>query len=266
MLGLHRHPSPAAVPSRVVAFAPRPAVQAMMRAALPRRHARVVVARTASAFRTSFGAGLVDAALVDLDAPGEQGSQAARLARDFPTVAFLGVSAFRAADSGCIARCAELGFVDILAERMDGVVLPHAIATHSFSVRFAGTFAEAPPVLGLATPLQAAAWRCIVARAGRPVRTQELARMLGLTREHLSRTFSAGQAPNLKRVIDLVRLLAAAELAKNPRYDVGDVARVLGYASSSHLSATAQRVVGTKASSLASLRAVDIIGRFRWKA
>ena len=53
------------------------------------------------------------------------------------------------------------------------------------------------------------------------------ARELGVTREHLSRTFAADGAPNLKRIIDLVRLLAAAELAKNPGYDIRDVAQVL---------------------------------------
>jgi AraC-like DNA-binding protein len=83
-----------------------------------------------------------------------------------------------------------------------------------------------------------------------------------VTREHLSRAFSAGGSANLKRIIDLVRLMAAAELAKNPGYDVSDVARVLEYASSSHLSTTSQRIAGTKPASLARLRAVDLIDRF----
>jgi AraC-like DNA-binding protein len=83
-----------------------------------------------------------------------------------------------------------------------------------------------------------------------------------VTREHLSRSFASAGAPNLKRVIDLVRLLAAAELSKNPGYDVRDVARVLGFASASHLSSTAQRIVGTKPASLARLRAVDLVDRF----
>ena len=83
-----------------------------------------------------------------------------------------------------------------------------------------------------------------------------------MTREHLSRSFSSAGAPNLKRVIDLVRLLAAAELSKNPGYDVRDVARVLGFASASHLSSTAQRVVGTKPASLSRLRAIDLFERF----
>jgi AraC-like DNA-binding protein len=59
-----------------------------------------------------------------------------------------------------------------------------------------------------------------------------------------------------------VRLLAAAELAKNPGYDIRDVASVLDFASSSHLSSTAQRIVGTKPASLARLRSVDLIQRF----
>ena len=57
-------------------------------------------------------------------------------------------------------------------------------------------------------------------------------------------------------------LMAAAELAKNPGYDVADVARVLEYASSSHLSTTSQRIAGTRPASLARLRAVDLIERF----
>jgi len=63
-------------------------------------------------------------------------------------------------------------------------------------------------------------------------------------------------------VIDLVRVLAAAELAKNSGYDIRDVAEVLGFASSSHLSSTTQRLVGAKASSLTRLRAIDLLERF----
>ena len=79
---------------------------------------------------------------------------------------------------------------------------------------------------------------------------------------NLSRNFAAGGAPNLKRIIDLVRLIAAAELAKNPGYDVRDVSKVLAFASSSHLAVTAQRVIGTKPASLSRLRAIDLIDRF----
>ena len=145
---------------------------------------------------------------------------------------------------------------------MDDGVARELVLRHAFSTRFATALANPPETLGLDSPLQRAAWRCVVAWSGRPVRTQLVADAIGVTREHLSRTFAAAGAPNLKRVIDLVRLISAAELAKNPGYDVRDVAAVLDFASSSHLSSTAQRVVGMKPASLARLRAVDLVERF----
>src|SRR5690606_39338533 len=70
-------------------------------------------------------------------------------------------------------------------------------------------------------------------------------------------------APTLKRTIDLVRIMAAAELLKNPGHDVGAVASVLGFASSSHLSTTARRVAKIRPTSLARLRGIDLIRRDR---
>ena len=95
------------------------------------------------------------------------------------------------------------------------------------------------------------------------MRTELVAAQLNVTREHLSRSFAAAGSPNLKRIIDLVRLIAAAELAKNPGYDVSEVARVLEFASPSHLTSTAQRIVGTRSASLARLRTGDLIERFQ---
>ncbi len=106
------------------------------------------------------------------------------------------------------------------------------------------------------------AWTWIVGQAGRPIRTDLMAKELSVTREHLSRSFATAGAPNLKRIIDLVRVIAAAELSKCPGYDAADVARVLAFASPSHLATTAQRVCGTRSASLARLRTGDIIERF----
>jgi transcriptional regulator GlxA family with amidase domain len=110
--------------------------------------------------------------------------------------------------------------------------------------------------------LQRSAWEVVVAHSGRPVTTTALAKAVGLSREHLSRNFARPGAPNLKRVIDLVRLVAAAELAKNPGHDIRDIARILDFASSSHLAVTAQRIFGTRPASLARLRTTDLIDRF----
>jgi AraC-like DNA-binding protein len=251
-----------APPPLIVLYTARERARTLMRAAFPRRRARLVMTRTPDELDAAFRASLVDAAVVDLAGASEETWRAAALAREFPSVPFYGLCALRASEAPALAQCATLEFADVLVESVDEAVYRDLVLRHAFSTRFALALASPPTPLALDTPLQHAAWRGIVAWAGRPVRTQLLADAIGVTREHLSRTFAAGGAPNLKRVIDLVRLIAAAELAKNPGYDVRDVAAVLDFASSSHLSSTAQRVVGTKPASLARLRAVDLVERF----
>lgn len=246
----------------IAAFVPREKTRAAVRAAFPRRRCRVVFARTAADFADTFRKELVDAAIVDVGSPHDEMWAAAAQAREFPSAPFFALTSLRAADGPSIAQCAELDFADVLIEGVDDSCARDMVARRGFSARFAEALKTPPDVLALNAPVQQKAWEYIVAHAGRRVRTLHLAKRLGVTREHLSRTFSADGAPNLKRVIDLVRLLAAAELAKNPGYDIRDVAGILDFASSSHLSSTAQRVVGTKPASLARLRSVDLIQRF----
>ncbi|MES2177999.1 MAG: helix-turn-helix domain-containing protein [Gemmatimonadota bacterium] len=249
-------------PLVVLLFANRERARALVRSAFPRRRARLVFAKTPEELEAGLRASLVDAAIVDLAGAHEDTWRAAAFAREFPSVPFFGLTALRAVEAPAVAQCGALDFADVLVESVDDAVMRDLVFRHAFSTRFNTALAEPPQALGLETPLQRAAWRGIVAWSGRPVRTQLLASAIGVTREHLSRTFAAAGAPNLKRVIDLVRLISAAELAKNPGYDVRDVAEILDFASSSHLSSTAQRVVGTKPASLARLRAVDLIERF----
>ncbi|MDB4905561.1 MAG: hypothetical protein JWO05_345 [Gemmatimonadetes bacterium] len=246
----------------ILLYAPRERTRTLVRAALPRRRFRLVSARSFDDMTAAFRSELVDAAIVDLSAAQEETWRVAGLAREYPSAPFFGISALRAADGPSLAQCEALDFCDILIEGVDDAAIRDIVSRQSFSIRFAHALRTPPEVLGLGSTLQRDAWSWIVARAGRQVRTASLAQALGVTREHLSRTFSASGAPNLKRVIDLVRLLAAAELAKNPGYDVRDVAQVLDFASGSHLSSTAQRVVATRPTSLARLRAVDLVERF----
>ena len=218
--------------------------------------------RTATEFGAAFHSTLVDAALVDIGSAADEAWRAAELAREFPSFPFFAITPMRGTDGPAVARCAALEFADIVVDGVDDEALRDLVLPSTFSTRFFDALQEPPPSLGITQPMQYAAWRCVVAHAGRTLRTNALAEAIGVTREHLSRTFAAEGAPNLKRVIDLVRLIAAAELAKNPGYDVRDVAEVLDFASSSHLSSTAQRIVGTKPTSLARLRAVDLVDRF----
>lgn len=251
-----------APPPTVLLYATRERARTLMRAAFPRRRARLIIVKTPEEMDATFRASLIDAAVVDLAGASDETWRAAAMAREFSSIPFFGLTALRASESPALAQCASLDFADVLVESVDDGIARDLVLRHAFSTRFSAALATPPVALGLATSLQCAAWKGIVAWSGRPVRTQVLADTIGVTREHLSRTFSAAGAPNLKRVIDLVRLIAAAELAKNPGYDVRDVAAILDFASSSHLSSTAQRVVGMKPASLSRLRAVDLIDRF----
>ncbi len=253
----------AASPSpSIVVFLQRERTRQLVKSAFPRRRGRVLVTRNASDFAAAFKVTLIDVAIVDVGSAHDETWRAASLAREYPSVPFFGVASLRAGEGPALAQCAAYDFADVLVDGVDDVVTRDLLGRVTFTSRFADALRDPPGSLALGTPLQQAAWRLIVSQAGRPVRTAVLATRLDVTREHLSRTFAADGSPNLKRIIDLVRLLAAAELAKNPGYDLRDVARVLAFASPSHLSTTAQRIAGTKPASLARLRAIDLIDRF----
>lgn len=250
------------VPLSVVALANRDRARTAMRHAFPRRLASLHIVRSRRELVAAFHRRLVDAAIVDLAAPTEDIVSALSLAREFPSAPFVGMTPLRPSDTSLAARAAAADFADLVVEQVDDTVLRHLVEEQSFTRRFSRALQEPPEALQLNSRMQRQAWAVLVAHGGRPVLTEVISMALGVSREHLSRAFSADGAPNIKRVIDLVRLIAAAELAKNPGYDVGDVADVLGFASSSHLSTAAIRIAGTRPTSLARLRAVDIIERF----
>ena len=249
------------LPSLVVHLQ-RDKARALVRSAFPRRKWKIISTRSAEELEAVFRRVLVDAAVLDLGAPDEDTWKAAAFAAEFPSAPFFAIMPLRASDTPAAARCAGLGFIDLIVEGVDENAARDLVHPHAFSTRFRQALGEPPQTLGLTTPLQRAAWDVIVAHSGRPVTTKELAKAVGLSREHLSRNFAKPGAPNLKRVIDLVRLIAAAELAKNPGHDIRDIARILDFASSSHLAVTAQRIFGTRPASLARLRTTDLIDRF----
>jgi AraC-like DNA-binding protein len=246
----------------VLAYTPRERARSLVRGLFSRRHARVIGARSAEECLRAFRTSLIDLVLVDAGSATDALWEVAALAPEFPSTPFVAIVPLRAADGPTVARCVGLDFVDLIVEGVDDAAARELIAPYFFSTRFAAALHRPPARLAFSSDVQRATWRRIVAYTGRAVRTEELAAGLGVTREHLSRRFAANGGPNLKRVIDLVRLIAAAELAKNPGYDIRDVSTVLGFASSSHLSSTAQRIVGTKPGSLSALRTVDLVERF----
>ena len=236
--------------------------RAFVRSAFPRRRVKTVHVKSAEEFDLALRRELIDAVVVDLGGGSEDAWAVAAKAPDFPSVPFFGLFPTRPTDTPAIARCAQLGFADVLAEQVDEEVARELIGGAGYTARFVRALREPPPALGLVTAIQRRTWETIIQHAGRPVTTRELAATIGVTREHLSRNFAQGKGANLKRVIDLVRLISAAELSKNPGYDVRDVAGVLGFASSSHLAVTTHRIASTRPASLSGLRGIDLIERF----
>lgn len=268
----------------ILVYTPRERARAFVRAAFPKRKWKLVPVRDVAEFRATLRRILIDAVVVDVGSPsaamsagGEAtGALAAlaastgsddtwkigALAHEFPTAPFFGITPLRATDAPAVARCVALEFCDILSDGIDDAVARDIVAPRTYSARFIAALSDPPQSLGLKTEMQLATWRSILALGGRRVRTAGLARELGVSREHLSRHFSSPGGPNLKRVIDLVRMIGAAELAKNPGLDLRDIARILGFASSSHLTVTAHRVLGTRPASLSRLRTIDLMERF----
>ncbi len=247
---------------QVVVCTTREPFRAAVRNALPRRRAKVINVKNAVELDKIFHRDLVDVVVLDISHASDDTWRAAALAAEFPSTAFVAMTPYRGSDGPAIARCVALEFADVLAEGVDEVSLRETVLAHAFTQRFALALAAPPTALALTGDLQRRTWGILVGQGGRPIRTDAVAKQVGMTREHLSRRFAADDGPNLKRIMDLVRVLAAAELAKNPGYDVADVAQILRFASASHLATTAERVTGARPESLARLRTVDLVRRF----
>lgn len=207
----------------------------------PRRLGAVRCCRTPQAVERLLNARLVDALVVDVKAAPEVWLA---LPARFPRIPMFAFSTFRPEDGRLVAACQRAGFAGVLVEPVDHAVAAEWVARRTAQVARRRALADAPRLLRLSDPLQLKAWEEVWRRVAAPTTTGEVAQTLRVTREHLSREFAMGGAPNLKRVIDLVRTACAADLLGNPGYSVGAVARILAYASPSHLAGAARRVAG----------------------
>ncbi len=236
------------------------AVPSAVRRSTLRRSTRVLLCRSSERLLHLLRHELVDAIVVDVRTYGTD--LAARLSQSHPAVPLFAMAAFRPDDGALIAECKRAGFTGLLVEGVDDAVAGEFIAARSASRLRRLQLAGAPRRLRLTEPLQTSAWEEALARVGRPTRTSEIAQELRVTREHLSREFAAGGAPNLKRVIDLVRVAWAADLLRNPGYDVHTVAEILQYSSASHLAGSARRVAGVSPADLGGLGTRGVLQRF----
>ena len=187
---------------------------------------------------------------------------AVNLIESYPRVPVFAYSAFRPDDGRLLAACAALGLRGILVAGIDDALAGEFIAARSAASERRALLADAPRRLRMSEPVQLAVWETVLRRVEEPMRTADLADELGMTREHLSREFAAGGAPNLKRVIDLARIACAAHLLTNPGYAVSRVAHILHFSSSSHLAGCARRIAGVPARRLAQLGLPGVLQRF----
>jgi AraC-like DNA-binding protein len=236
------------------------AMRAQIRQGLPRRGWRVERCRSVERLQTFLSRRLVDAVVVDVRNGWAEPSLA--LIPQYPKIPFFAIGAFRPGDADLVRACRAKGVVEVLVEGVDDPAAGEVIAARSATRRRRQALADAPRLLRLTEPIQQRAWEEVLLRAGTRTTTADVARAVRRTREHLSREFGAGGAPNLKRVIDLVRVAWAADLLANPGYTTSDVARLLRFASPSHLAEGARRVAGARPAELGDLGPQGVLRRF----
>jgi AraC-like DNA-binding protein len=246
-----------------VPVVPAVGVGAPLRVALQRglpRRVRVRACRSFDDARTLLRRELADAVVVGT-VPGWIAGATA-LVVDFPGIPVFAYGRFRPEDGEALAACRERGLDGVLVEGVDEPVAGELVAAHTAGRRRTRQLADGPRLLRLTEPIQRAAWDEALARVGARTTTADIARALRRSREHLSREFAAGGAPNLKRVIDLARTACAADLLASPGYDSRVVARILRFSSPGHFAATARRIADAGPSDLPRLGPRGVLQRF----
>jgi AraC-like DNA-binding protein len=243
----------------VPVFHPRREARRALKQGYPRGTGSVRLCRTLQGVERLLQQRLVDAVVLDVRSCAAEGIG---LPARFPRIPMYALSAVRPDDGSLLASCQRAGFAGVLVEGVDNAVAGEWIAARTAQVARRAALADAPRLLRLTDRLQLAAWEEVLRRSGVPTQTGEVAQALRVTREHLSREFGAGGAPNLKRVIDLARAACAADLLGNPGYTIRAVVRILGYASPSHLAGAARRVAGVMPHELRELGPGGVLQRF----
>ena len=231
-----------------------------LRRTLPKHGPGVVACRTPAALRRLLERRLVDA--VVLCPTPTVLPELAELRSRLPGLPIVAYAPFRPDDGELLLACRRHAVASVVVEGVDDPIVGELVMRTSITAERRRALADAPRMLRLTEPLQRAAWSVLVGEVERPIRTTTLARHLEVSREHLSRQFGAGGAPNLKRVIDLTRIACAAQLLANPGFSIPTVVRVLQFASSSHLSSTSRRIANVSTRGLGALGPQGVLQAF----
>jgi AraC-like DNA-binding protein len=237
----------------------RPALLALRRT-LPKRGPKVVSVRTTASLVRLLESLLVEAVVLN-PAPNVL-VELSDLRTRLPAVPLVAFAPFRPDDGELLLACRRSGIGTVVVQGVDDAVVGDLVLRASVTAQRRRAMADAPRMLRLTEPLQQAAWDVLVGEVEQPIRTSALAKRLRVSREHLSRQFGAGGAPNLKRVIDLTRIACAAQLFGNPGFSIPAVVRILHFTSSGHLATTARRIANTLPSGLGSLGPGGVLAAF----
>jgi AraC-like DNA-binding protein len=231
-----------------------------LRRSMPRGSEPVVACRSVKGVELALRERLLEALVLGTRAfrAMDFGSLRAR----YPGIPVIAYGVLRSDDTELLLAWHRLEVAAVAVEGVDDAVVGDLVTRQSASARRRVALAEAPRLLRLTEPLQRGAWDLLVACAGRPPRTATMARTLGISREHLSRQFGAGGAPNLKRVADLLTVLAALGLLRNPGLTLPRVAGLLGLSSPSHLRAMLRRIAGVPVSEALGFSDAEVVRRF----
>lgn len=244
----------------LAALLDRRAALGALRRSLPAGAPPVVACRSPRGLRHALETRLVDAIVLGVRAA--RRVDLAALRADYPSIPVVGYGALRSDHAGLLLEWQRLEVALVLVEGVDDPVAGEQVLRHTVSTRRRLALCEAPRLLRLSEPLQVRTWDLLVGAPGRSPRIANIAREFKLSREHLSRQFGAGGAPNLKRVADLLTVLAALQLLGNPAYGVSAVARLLGFATASHLQAVVRRITGLPVKTARGLTEREVLGKF----
>jgi AraC-like DNA-binding protein len=236
-----------------------PALGALRRS-LPPGSAPVLACRSVTGLERALGSRLVEVVLLGTRAIRSLDLVSVR--SRFPAIPIVAYGVLKSEDAEQLLTWHRAAVAAVLVEGVDDPVVGDLALRHSISARRRAALIEAPRLLRLTEPLQLATWERLVRAGGRPPRTTRLARDMGVSREHLSRQFGAGGAPNLKRVADFLSVLAAISLLANPAFNLQQTARVLRFSTPSHLRAMVRRITGLGILDARMLSEREVLARF----
>ncbi len=248
------------MPAVVAALLDSPPALASLRRSLPKGYGPLRGCRTAAALSAVVESELVDA--IVLGARARRSVNLPDLRRRFPNLPVILYGVVRSDEGAALLELEALGIRRIIVEGIDDPMVGDLVARSGSAAARREALAGLPATLRLTEPLQRRAFDLLAATAGKPPTAAALARRLRVSREHLSRQFGAGGAPNLKRVSSLLQVLAVKEFVANPGYHPTAAATRFGFASLSHLRTVVRRVVRLTVEGLRGASQADLVRRF----